>query len=137
MPLEDVLVHVATPVRMKAALTAAEDWIEGEFAEEPDATGTPFACCLFLPQGTESSGSGRTRKVTEPLLLYGDLDQDGDPVALKADDELLIVAPELNVAQGLAADASVRWMVNGAPQLFGRPGDEPLGGQITVRRIED
>lgn len=131
MALENVLVHKATPVRM----SRTGGWVEGEYVEEPVA-GTPFDCCVFLPLGQES-GAGRGRQVREPTLLYGPLNDAAAPVALSAEDELLVVAPELNVAEGRAADAQVRWMVNGAPQPLGKPGDDVIGFQATLRRIDD
>lgn len=115
--------------------SANAEWVEGAF-DEADVLGPPFDCCLFLPQGTEAP-AGRGRRVKEPTLLVPTEAQDGAVLELKATDELLLTAPELNVAQGLPEDAQVRWMIVGAPQLFGRPGDDVIGGQATLRRVED
>lgn len=131
MALEDILVHRATPI----SEVRTGGWVEGEYDEEP-LPGTPFDCVLFLPLGTESS-DGRGRRVREPTLLYGLTDDSAAPVALNAEDELLIVAPELNVAEGRASAAEVRWMLVGAPQPLGKPGEDVLGFQATLRRVED
>lgn len=131
MPIDNIWVHKATPV----SLNKTGGWVEGEFIQEP-AEGVPFDCCLFLPQGTESS-DGRGRKVREPTLLYAPEDDALAPTALNPDHELLIVAPELNAAEGRPADTAVRWMVVGAPQPFGKPGADVIGFQATLRRIDD
>ena len=133
MPYLDVLVHRATP--MRRVLDPITGWVEGERVDTL-TPGTPFDCCLFLPQGTEA-GTGRGRKVTEPTLLVAPEDDFGAPVALDPDDELHIVAPELNAARGLPADTSERWMVVGAPQPFGKPGEPIIGSQATLRRVDD
>lgn len=132
MPLEDILVHTAR----KWALTEGETWVEGEY-EEGESFGPEFDCCLFLPQGSKA-GAGRGRMVREPTLLFSPEDNvGGAPVALKPEDEVYVVAPELNLVEGRAEDAEVRWMVNGAAQPFGKPGEDVIGFQVTLRRIED
>ena len=131
MPFLDVLVHRAVAVTR----VQTGDWVEGERVSEP-LVGTPFDCVLFLPQGTEDA-SPRGRKVVQPTLLYAPEDDLGVVVALTPEDELHVTAPELNVAEGRAADAALRWQVVGAPQPLGKPGEEPIGFQATLRRIED
>lgn len=131
MPYLDVLVHTA---RVGRRIVGTE-WVEGEYSEVEEF-GPPFDCCLFLPQGTESP-EGRGRRVREPTLLIGPDDQAGDPVAVEATDELLIVAPELNLAEGMAAETEVRWTVVGSGQPFGKPGNDVIGLQLTIRRVVD
>lgn len=134
MPLASVLAHTATPIRRSAGGT----WIEGEFVPNADAQGTPFAAALFLPQPTGEQTATVTwgRRVTEPTLLYEPFDQAGGTVGLNAEDEVLVVAPEINEAQGKPADTSVLWQVVGDPQPFGRPGAPVVGLQATLRRVE-
>lgn len=132
MPFLDILVHRATPV----AQVEQGEWVEGEFADEP-VPGIPFDCCLFLPIGQETTPGGRSRRVTEPTLLYAPENDLGAEVALSPEDELLVVAPEINVVEGRAEDAAVRWMVTGATQPFGKPGLAVIGLQATLRRVED
>lgn len=133
MPLQDVLVHRATP--MKRTLADPFSWADGE---RPDAqvAGIPFDCLLLLPAGTEDN-AGRGRKVTAPTLFYGDGDDTGAPIALRAEDELLVVAPELNIAQGDPENLAVRWLVNGAPLVLARPGDDAIGAEVKLRRVDD
>lgn len=131
MAFGDVLVHVAVPL----SRVEGGEWVEGERVAEV-VEGSPFACCLFLPQGSES-GEGRGRRVREPTLLYGPVDSVGGAVALSAEDEVLVTAAELNVAEGRDSGAAVRWMVVGQPQPFGRPGSPVVGFQAALRRVED
>lgn len=131
MPFLDVLVHRGVPLQT----VSSGEWVEGERVAEPVA-GTPFDCVLFLPQGT-FSGEGRGRRVKEPTLLYSPENDVGAPVALSAEDEVLLSAPELNVAEGLPGDAQVRWQLTGDPQPFGKPGEDPIGLQATLRRVDD
>jgi hypothetical protein len=127
VPVEDILVHRATPIRE----VEQGDWIEGERDAEPQPL-DPFPCCLFLPLGQEQQQGGRSRKVTAPTLLY----QPG-PAAnvLTADDEVLVRAPEL--AAWTDGQAEVKWKVDGAPQPAGRPGEEPVVVQAKLVRVRD
>jgi hypothetical protein len=132
VPYDDVLVHVATPVRR----TSTGAWAEGERVAT-ETEGTPFACCLFVPLGAEEASPRGGRTVRRPTLLVSTLDEAGVPVSLAAEDELLILAPELNASLGAAAGERVRWQVSGGLQPFGRPGDSPVGGQVELTRVED
>lgn len=132
MPFQDALQHRAVPV----SRVSAGEWIEGERVSEP-VVGTPFDCVVFLPQGTEEGGSPRGRRIRQPTMLYDPEDDLGDMVSLRAEDEVLVTAPELNEAEGRAVDAQVRWLVVGDPQPMGKPGDDVIGFQATLRRIED
>lgn len=145
MAFGDVLVHVATPVVRRRSGAAEDVWVEGQRISgdwvegslpSGDVAGTPFDCCLFLPMGTEQP-TGRGRQVTEPTLLFEPFDQSGAPFGLTAEHYLLIVAPELNAAEGLAADTAVRYTVQGRPQPFGRPGADVVGLQASLRRVDD
>lgn len=124
--------HVATPVRR----TEGGAWVEGAFAVD-ETEGTPFACCLFLPQGEDQTSPRGGRRVTRPTLLVSPADQAGAPVVLSNEDELLIAHPELNPMLGVAAGERVRWQVSGGAQQFGKPGDAPIGAQVTLTRVED
>lgn len=132
MPFEDVLVHRATP--LLSTKGDPDTWVEGESADEQEVPGSPFDCCLFLPQGSED-GEKRGRGVREPTLLFLPENDEGEPVALSREDQLDVVAPELNVVEGRAADAVVRWQVAGAAQPFGKPGEDVIGFQVTLRKI--
>lgn len=137
MPYPDVLVHLGYPIRSKQETGS---WVEGEWVAEdnPDAAdAVPFECCIFLPQGQETADNSRSRKIREPLLIYGPEDTAGRPVALIPEDVVDVVAPELNYVEGRDADARVRWRIAGAAQPFGPPGEDVVGSQVTVRRIED
>lgn len=131
MPFLDALVHRATPW----SRVPDGEWVEGERVTD-SVEGVPFDCVLFLPQGTESAGP-RTRKVREPTLLYAPEDDRGGVVGLFPEDEVDVIAPELNRAEGWEEDRAVRWQVVGAPQPFGKPGDDVIGFQATLRRIDD
>jgi hypothetical protein len=77
------------------------------------------------------------RRIIQPTLLYEPFRADGSAVGLRAEDELDVTAPELNLAQGDPAGRAVRWQVVGAPQPLGRPGDDPVAVQATLRRVEE
>lgn len=136
MSFRDVLKHEAVPYRR----TESGTWVEGERvpnAEDPDG-GTRFRCMLFLPApGVENAQPGyfSPKRIIQPTLLYGPKDVDGAQVALSAEDELGVISPELNVAEGRAVDAEVRWQVQGNPQAFGPPGRTVIGFQATLQRL--
>lgn len=146
MPLEDVTVHRAWPLRQtQPDEPGGGEWVEGEWVPDvapdaEDARGVGFDCCLFLPIGDEEEAATRViygRNVTRPTLLYLPEDDAGNAVALTHEEELLIVAPEINVTEGRAADAEVRWAVQGRPQPFGPPGEDVIGLQARLARVED
>lgn len=128
MPLPDVCIHVCTPVSMVETGTL----VEGEGDIEP-VEGTPFQGILFLPQGSEEQNPYRPRKLSRPTLLYLPKDALGAAVVLKAEDELLIAAPELAPWTG-AAEA--RWQLEGVPQPFGPPGSV-IGIQAALVKVDD
>lgn len=131
MPFRDVLVHRATPVLRVEGV----EYVEGE-AEDVPGRGTPFDCCLFLPDGRASTG-GPGRQVKQPTLLVAPTDDGGLPVSLSRDDELMIVAAELNLAEGIPASAEVRYQVTASGQPFGRPGRAIIGKQVMLSRVEE
>jgi hypothetical protein len=108
--------------------------VEGERVVE-DVEGDPFRCVLFLPSGAEQDRRGR--QVKEPTLLYEPNYPDGSPVSLNTSDRLRILAPELNLAQGLERDLELVWQVRGDPQPAGKPGRVPKVMIATLRRVED
>lgn len=128
MALEDVCIHSASTVSLVESGTK----IEGE-ADVAPVEGTPFACVLFLPQGAEEQNPYRPRKISRPTLLYLPLDIDGQPVVLKAEDSIVIAAPELAPWTG-ATEAE--WRVEGTPQPFGPPG-EVIGIQAILVKVDD
>lgn len=139
MALSDVCVHVATPLR---ETEDKGDWVEGEYRTSGKVPGTPFDCCLFLPIGEEESGGGTAvrqggRQVTRPTLLFLPEDHAGAQVSVNRELELLIVAEELNLARGMAANASERWLVDGDPQPFGKPGDDVIGYQARLSKVDE
>lgn len=131
MPFEDVLVHTGIPLRRHEA----SGWVEGRYDAEPER-GEAFDCVVFLPEGS-STVAGRRRMVREPTMLYWPEDRTGEPVALVPEDEVLVIAPELNEAEGNDAELEVRWTVTGSPQPFGKPGDPIIGLMVTLRRVDD
>lgn len=135
MSFRDVLKHEAVPYRRTVSAT----WVEGERVEDADSDGgTRFRCVLFLPApGTENATPTyfSPKRIVQPTLLYGPKDLAGAQVALSAEDELGVIARELNLAQGLAAEAEVRWQVQGSPQAFGPPGRTVIGFQATLQRV--
>lgn len=135
MPLEDVCVHLGKPLKTGEGGT----WIEGEFVPNAEAEGAPFPCVLFLPQSTteETVTVPIGRRITEPTLLYLPEDDDGNPVALNAEDSVLINAPELWEAEGKLPDFWERYQVVGRPQPFGKPGEPVIGFQATLRLVSD
>lgn len=124
MAFEDILVHTARPLREEE--TGPK--VDGRPPTAP-VLGTPFACCLFLPApGAEAERQGR--RIKRPTLLMATLDTAGEPVAVSAEFRLLVTAPELGLD-------GVEWQVEGDPQPFGKPGEELIGMQATLRRVED
>lgn len=118
--------HLATPILQ---LEEAE-WHEGE-PDVADAAFTPFECALFLPLGQEQDTPRGRRVIKRPTLLASPVDLLNDDIVLEADGFLDITATELTGAD------PVRWQVDGAAQPFGRPGDEPIGFQTYLKRVED
>ncbi len=161
--LRHVLVHTARRLRVVDG-DAEEEWIEGEPGESGPTTvaGDPFPVVLFLPLGTEDTGRPRSKQVSRPTLLWEPVNADTGATidSITADDELLLVAPELALdeegvvimgattygsgaygAPGgtygqLAATTAEgsRWMVDGAPQPFGPPG-RVIGVQAIVKQV--
>jgi hypothetical protein len=139
VPVEDIMVHTAVPVRGTSPGDDPDEWAQGE-PDAEDVRGAPFDCCLFLPLGTESpgtAGGSRTRSVRTPTLLYLPERADGSAVALSHDLELVVVAAELNLTEGLPADAEVRYQVDGTPQPAGRPGEDVIVVQAHLTRIDE
>ena len=134
---EDILVHRGkVPERPGEGGT----WIEGEWVPNPPVPGPEFDCCLFLPEPGAEDVAPQVplgRRIVQPTLLYAPYTISGAYVALKAEDELDVRAEEINRVEGRAEDAFVRWQVVGNPQPFGRPGDEPVGLQAALRRVEE
>lgn len=130
MPVEDIMVHTATP----AGVVESGEWIEGERDVSRDASATPFGCCLFLPRGSEDAGGMRSRQVSRPTLLYLPTDLQGEPVTVGPNDELVIDAPEL--AQWTGGNPS-RWQVDGRPQPAGPPGEAPIVVQAQLVAVGD
>ena len=129
MPLEDILAHVATPIREEELGPK----IDGE-RDTDDVRGEPFDCVLFLPLGKEDDRRGR--QVKRPQLMFLPFTQSGAPFALKPEDRLGIVAPELNAALGEPAEREVEWQVDGDPQPLGKPGEDVVGLLANLRRVE-
>lgn len=130
MPYEDVLVHTATPLLW----VTGPNWIEGE-PDENRVPGTPFACCLFLPLPGQAQPRRGRRVVSVPTLLLATHDLADSPVDVRASDELDITAPELPPPWG--GPDPVRWQVEGDPQPFGPPGEDLVGMQVALKRVED
>jgi hypothetical protein len=126
--LEDVCIHTVTPVSTEAT----GPLVEGERDEQP-VPGTPFQGVLFLPLGSEEANPFRPRKLSRPTLLCLPEDAAGQPVTLKPEDEVTILAPEL--APWTGANAA-RWQVDGAPQPFGPPGSV-IGFQANLVKVQD
>lgn len=137
MPYEDILVHRAIPLRTVTPDRDEEDWVDGDYSPVPDTEGTPFDCCLFLPAGQPQPAAPLGRQVRVPTLLCAAVDDEDKPPVLAPEDELDVIAEELNLQEGRAADARVRWQVEGTGQPFGRPGDDVIGAQVTLRRVEE
>jgi hypothetical protein len=139
VPFRDVLKHLAAPIRTGEGST----WVEGEIVAGPPVPGTQFRCVLFLPSpADEDAGGAGTavfsgRRVIRPTLLYAPRDLAGEYVALSAEDEVDVIAAEHNRVQGIPEGQAVRWLVQGTPQIFGKPGAEPVGFQATLQRIEE
>lgn len=128
MAYDDVLQHEATPL---ITLTDPVNWIEGD-PDEDEVPVTPVPCALFLPLGGEDNQTPRGRRsIRRPTLLLAQEDLLGDPVELSTEDRLSILAPELTGPEPLT------WQIDGHTQPFGRPGEEPIGKQVIVKRVED
>lgn len=125
MPLDDVLVHTGRPVSPEQAGPK----VDGKAVIE-DVPGTPFDCVLFLPSPGGEEDRGR-RVVKRPTLLMGPEDRAGERVALSGQQKVLVTAPELTGGD------PVLWQVEGNVQAFGKPGEDVIGSQATLRRVED
>lgn len=124
MPLEDILVHVAVPLRT----VGDGDWIEGE-REERIVEGVPVECAFF-PPGSRERGP-RSRVSDTPLLLTGPEDFVGARISLSGGDRVRLSG------EGLDARWFGEWMLDGDPQQLGKPGEEPVAYQVQLRRITD
>lgn len=131
--LADVCVHQATRYERREAGA----YVDGQ-SDTVEVAVQVFACCLFLPQGTEDATEKRGgRQVRRPTLLALPYDVEGEEVAIPAKCELGIVAPELNLTEGLDSELEVRWQVSGSAQPFGSPGEPIVGFQAVLVRVED
>lgn len=133
---DTLLAHTATPVSYPEVQSSPAQWIEGEpgpTGVEP-VQGIPFPCVLFLPSpGGSADTEYRPRVVRRPTLLYNPTRDDGTPIVIRSEDELLIAAPELAAWTG--GDV-VRWQAQGSAQPFGPPGSV-YGLMATLRQILD
>lgn len=101
--------------------------IQGEREAKPER-GEPFGCFLQIPRGSEDQGSPRGRRnIKRPTLLCPPSDA---AAALKAEDELEIVAPNLT------GPNPVKWQVVGTPEYLSAP-RRLKGFEFTLRRVED
>lgn len=127
--------HTGIPLKRDAGGT----WVEGEFIPDDEAQGTPFDCCLFLPTTTseETVTVPFGRKITEPTLLYVPQDRSGGQVGFDPEDSVLVNAPELWLVEGKLVDFFERYQIVGRPQPFGKPGDDVIGFQATLRLVEE
>lgn len=122
MPLADICVHSAT-IETRAA---GGTWIEGEY-DETALVGVTFPC-VFFPPGTTAPGV-RQRVIQEPTLMHAGEDVNGTPFLLPGEGELELTVP------GLPASWGGRWQLAGPAQPLGRPGDDPIGEYVTLRRV--
>ena len=122
MAYGDVLQHSGRIVRT----TEGANWVAGEPDTNDDQpAGEPFPCCLFLPLASDTPVPRGTRRVTQPtLLLPSGLD-------LNKADKLEVTAPQVT------GPAAVLWEVDAGPQPFGPPGNETVGAQCVVKRVEE
>lgn len=126
MPLGRVTVHLAVPI----APVQSGEWVEGR-REKKDEPGTPFDCLLQLPTGGSEEAVPRGRRVIkQPQILYEDFDHAGAELAIDAEDELEITAPELT------GPDPVKWQVDGAPTPLAKPGFL-IGYLARLKRVED
>lgn len=132
MPIDNAFNATGWPVRREEE----GPWIDGERDAE-ETVGDPFDCGLFLPTGEKPATPRGGRSVRRPTLIYEPEDRIGQTLALSHEDEVDVVAPEINLAEGRDEDEVVRWSVDGKPQPFGRPGDEPVGFQATLLKVDD
>jgi hypothetical protein len=113
---------------------AGAGWIEGEPGAGPQPVyGPGFPCFLFLPLGSEDSGSPRSRKISRPTVMWDPAEVVGG-VSPTASNELWIEAPELAAVVGGPA---ARWQIEGDPQPFGPPGAKLVGVQATLKQVKD
>lgn len=134
MPLDDILLHSATPLK-----EVQQEYVEGEFVLAT-VREESFNCVIFLPTPGMSTRRGRT--VTDPQLMYLPFYDpppvgSGEPIGLRVGDRLGVVAPELNEAEGRPVDEEIIWMVESRPQPLGRPGDPVIGVYAVIRKVED
>lgn len=138
MPLPDyVLVHTASALEYDEPQTPTPEWVEGEPGPSGGGTptpGAPFPCVLFMPTGGgDVADPYRRRVVEQPTLLFNPTREDGTPVSLLRESDVLVTAAELAPWTG---GETVRWSVVGEPQPFGPPG-QVFGVQATLRAVQD
>lgn len=114
------------------------DWIAGEPGDGPEPVpGDGWPCYLFLPLGQEEPGP-RSRKITRPQVMFDPAEMPAGEAAPSADDELLILAPELAgffVQAAEEGEGVGRWQVDGAPQPFGPPGVQVIGVLANLKAV--
>jgi len=139
MPLGDVCVHLATPV----STTTSEDedtWIEGE-PDEVRKAGAPFECFFMDPGSKEQPNPRGKRKIDQPTILCEGEREDGSPIELTAEDEVIIFAEEIPSATGTVTVASEEFpgalfQVDGDPMPFAPPG-ELIGWEVRLKKVVD
>lgn len=105
--------------------------IDGERDAAPVA-GPEVRCALFVTTETEDDQPVPRANRRGTILVA----LDGVPIALGHADEVAVVSPRLNAAEGRDADTAVLWRVDGRPLVLGAPGEPPFGLNATVLRVE-
>lgn len=126
MALGDVCIHWAWTITT-ADSTDEDTWVEGEPDEEP-VEGAKFECFFMDPGERETNSPVSSKKITQPTLLLEACREDETPVVLKAEDELMVEAPEI------LGDDPVRFQVDGGPTPLAPPG-ELIGYEVRLKRV--
>lgn len=130
MPLGDVCIHEAWPVVTTNVVKDEDDedlYIDGEPDEEP-TTGKLIECFFMEPGEKEQTSPVSSKKITQPTFLCEEIHPDGTLIKLKAEDDILVLAPEI------LGDDPVLFQVDGGPTPLAPPG-EVIGYEVRLKRV--
>lgn len=102
--------------------------IDGRTQQLGQTTGPWFRCRFEQAARPRSKDGNRTRAASNPTIMCGPRDENGDPVSITVQDEIEVEAEEVDPASG-------RFRVAGDPEPI-RKKRTLIGWSIPLKRVE-